>query len=697
MYTSSTIHTTVHGIDGASPHNIPTTPTSNVHSSNPSPPYHHHHHHHSHHSHQQQQQQQHSHCKNDSPTPLLPANPGSSAVPMHVSHETDTKTPPSSSTATNMVTDENHNSSGSAVRSRSPRRGTKTHVASACYNCKRAHLACDVSRPCQRCRASGKTDGCYDVQHKKRGRPKLKDRKTNVSTRRTSQDADHTTTNATSPTVAAMTGAVALHGLPHLSMANHHPNNASTPIRVALPLGYSSAVAPQPISAMPSTFSDSNRHGMDTSTSTQRHYQSNNGCCSPAPSDSPVSMNRDHDMLPANPAYTSYHHVPSLTTEHRMRPLFHSVHSTSASPPRQHDTAYDYEQARQCRHPSLEDIPKVRPISLNAYSSPSNQYPQLRSAPISRDYAYEQPSYPVSPPYISNYGTPDALAPTHRVPNEPSSSPPLLPKIHGGIDSNSYFYNAPASRSGMSPISPPLSANDHTTLALRMTLRDFRIATASDAANDLWMFTPMQLIGTSLNDLVHASDHSRLRSMQSSLMRTLAKVANLPDIDLKSPITESALARFPANVSHSTFHQPAQLLTRNTPMALHPDTAGPCPPVNGWPLDAVIQDSLHVRVCDGAYRFFSVRMYIGGPGVDITRPEQWDQAFVVCDVRPFSLDTHATVTNDTRPSFHSGSNSLMNTARSQMSQDFFSTRLPERHLPAPPSWSYSGVVPSMTR
>lgn len=35
-------------------------------------------------------------------------------------------------------------------------RKAKTHVASACVNCKRAHLSCDVQRPCARCIASGK-------------------------------------------------------------------------------------------------------------------------------------------------------------------------------------------------------------------------------------------------------------------------------------------------------------------------------------------------------------------------------------------------------------------------------------------------------------------------------------------------------------------------------------------------------------
>lgn len=35
-------------------------------------------------------------------------------------------------------------------------RKSKAHVASACINCKRAHLSCDVNRPCARCVASGK-------------------------------------------------------------------------------------------------------------------------------------------------------------------------------------------------------------------------------------------------------------------------------------------------------------------------------------------------------------------------------------------------------------------------------------------------------------------------------------------------------------------------------------------------------------
>ncbi|KAI0840976.1 hypothetical protein F5Y06DRAFT_234672 [Hypoxylon sp. FL0890] len=54
-------------------------------------------------------------------------------------------------------------------------RKTKGHVASACVPCKRAHLRCDAQRPCSRCLSNGKEDSCVDVQHKKRGRPRLRD------------------------------------------------------------------------------------------------------------------------------------------------------------------------------------------------------------------------------------------------------------------------------------------------------------------------------------------------------------------------------------------------------------------------------------------------------------------------------------------------------------------------------------------
>ncbi|TDZ47232.1 hypothetical protein CTRI78_v008631 [Colletotrichum trifolii] len=50
-----------------------------------------------------------------------------------------------------------------AYTSPKTQRKTKGHVASACVPCKRAHLR------------NGKEDACVDVQHKKRGRPRLRD------------------------------------------------------------------------------------------------------------------------------------------------------------------------------------------------------------------------------------------------------------------------------------------------------------------------------------------------------------------------------------------------------------------------------------------------------------------------------------------------------------------------------------------
>lgn len=41
--------------------------------------------------------------------------------------------------------------------------GGKANVSSACGPCKRAHLACDVARPCKRCVNMNKEDQCEDV------------------------------------------------------------------------------------------------------------------------------------------------------------------------------------------------------------------------------------------------------------------------------------------------------------------------------------------------------------------------------------------------------------------------------------------------------------------------------------------------------------------------------------------------------
>ena len=43
-----------------------------------------------------------------------------------------------------------------SARPTKPARRTKAHVASACVNCKKAHLSCDIQRPCGRCVSSGK-------------------------------------------------------------------------------------------------------------------------------------------------------------------------------------------------------------------------------------------------------------------------------------------------------------------------------------------------------------------------------------------------------------------------------------------------------------------------------------------------------------------------------------------------------------
>ncbi|TKY86507.1 hypothetical protein EX895_004656 [Sporisorium graminicola] len=94
-------------------------------------------------------------------------------------------------------------SPGSDEASPAGRKPVKAHVPSACLNCKRAHLACDVGRPCRRCVNLGKSDTCIDVQHKKRGRPRLKDRPSSQAGMTTLQSLEGKSDNSGSPASAS--------------------------------------------------------------------------------------------------------------------------------------------------------------------------------------------------------------------------------------------------------------------------------------------------------------------------------------------------------------------------------------------------------------------------------------------------------------------------------------------------------------
>ncbi|KAG2224560.1 hypothetical protein INT45_004405 [Circinella minor] len=85
-------------------------------------------------------------------------------------------------TNNNIINNNGTSSSSSLIPKKRP---SKSHVPAACVNCQKAHLACDVARPCKRCVQSGREDTCFDVQHKKRGRPRRRDRQ-NISSRMSS-------------------------------------------------------------------------------------------------------------------------------------------------------------------------------------------------------------------------------------------------------------------------------------------------------------------------------------------------------------------------------------------------------------------------------------------------------------------------------------------------------------------------------
>ena len=99
----------------------------------------------------------------DQPLLAPPTYPGPPPYPTSTSHQVETYQGRSTFTfgASSGGPAPAASGASSAVGATGPTstravRRSKAHVASACINCKRAHLSCDVQRPCARCVASGK-------------------------------------------------------------------------------------------------------------------------------------------------------------------------------------------------------------------------------------------------------------------------------------------------------------------------------------------------------------------------------------------------------------------------------------------------------------------------------------------------------------------------------------------------------------
>jgi hypothetical protein len=128
---------------------------------------------------QQQQQQHHSHqyapTANLSPPPTpvtavpfmsvpgsYPSSQGSGSydtAQMHPHRTGEASSSRGTASPGESRSGPNGNGNGRGVK----RIGGKANVSSACGPCKKAHLACDVQRPCKRCTNMGKEDQCEDV------------------------------------------------------------------------------------------------------------------------------------------------------------------------------------------------------------------------------------------------------------------------------------------------------------------------------------------------------------------------------------------------------------------------------------------------------------------------------------------------------------------------------------------------------
>lgn len=95
---------------------------------------------------------------------ILDDGRGSSSLPDSQGYpENEYESQPMGTGQLSQQSRETHTTSPSLEGQSMRRVGGKANVSSACGPCKRAHLACDIGRPCKRCMNMGKQDQCEDV------------------------------------------------------------------------------------------------------------------------------------------------------------------------------------------------------------------------------------------------------------------------------------------------------------------------------------------------------------------------------------------------------------------------------------------------------------------------------------------------------------------------------------------------------
>ncbi|KAJ2509869.1 hypothetical protein H4217_008132 [Coemansia sp. RSA 1939] len=181
-------------------------------------------------------------------------------------------------------------------------RGAKPHVPSACTNCKKAHLACDLQRPCRRCVNSGKCSTCKDVQHKKRGRPRSKDKKAMAGACEKSQMEGQmfqfSFTSPPSSSASSSTASGSSNKITQCSRTQHSTVSAPSALSLTSPVSplshAPSPAAATPVSAMTHSGAPASLEATAAALSHHRHHYNSSGSQSSLPpSPVPAPLFRD--------------------------------------------------------------------------------------------------------------------------------------------------------------------------------------------------------------------------------------------------------------------------------------------------------------------------------------------------------------------------------------------------------------------
>ncbi|KAI9319644.1 hypothetical protein BX666DRAFT_1875644 [Dichotomocladium elegans] len=487
------------------------------------------------------------------------------------------------------------------------KRTYKPHVPSACINCKKAHLACDVSRPCTRCVALGKIDTCQDIKHKKRGRPRLRDKHLTNQTR----DSCYEVMYGTMQTPAfALIPPIA----PHPPAIKSNPPSVVTPPSSAPPLStvtfiHETSNAFQqhaPLSTAPVAGSNqlhqTSYPAIDTAANPNSNFLNTLAC-----SFAEVSF-----VDPAANGVQQPYEIESCPSVFSVNA--HQQHRHQLYPSQCHPISQQHKE-HDVREIAMESIkldnahPKQHGLVHDRHTLLST--PQHATAQSARQINTQYRTTRKSPP------PPPTLSQSLPLQRQQSSAPSPIEQHLDNIRESHGTKVEGKNDHGDKPIA---------TIVMSMEVCCARV---SSEVTELWGYYPQEFSHRSFYDFISPKDSDRLARLHRLLLDNMVEMAQTTDPHFSLPDTE----RTTSDLFHNCSLEQLMLVA---------------------PGSSSFSDTLHVKKRSGDMELYEMIVCMGGAlGADLSHPASLSKVYIIGQLKKheyevssqkYSLGDHSIVT-----------------------------------------------------